>query len=198
MNFLNEKHHKAILLLTAGRSTKEVSAELGVTQRCVELWAKDPDFHRLLSDSLNKCLQESLSELSLHTQSSIFKLKTIIDDPDTPTRLVLQAIQILLSHSLKHSDRISETKLEALNTEEILDYFIKTGSSDQVFKALEFRRKNEELVFKQKGKIELQQLEQSVQEIAVIAQKYIPHEMIPAFVDDLETVLSQTGRQATY
>jgi len=197
MEFLNSNHRDAILMLTAGRSTKEISVKLGVTQRCIELWKNDPDFASLLRESCTKAFEASHAELMLHTQKAVFELQNILDDPDTPTRLRLSAIQIMLQYGLKSTKETALSKLNSVNQEEILDYFLKHGDEEQVFKALEFKRKNQEFQTKNQDKILLSELKKTVSNFVEIVQKYIPQEKMMFFMMEIEKMQLETASKAT-
>jgi hypothetical protein len=122
----------------------------------------------------------------LHTQKAVFELQNILDDPDTPTRLRLSAIQIMLQYGLKSTKETALSKLNSVNQEEILDYFLKHGDEEQVFKALEFKRKNQEFETKHKDKILLSELNKAVADIVEIVQKYIPEEKWMFFMMEME------------
>lgn len=195
MSDINPKHHRAILLLIAGRSSKEVACELNVTQRTVDLWKSDPDFKNLLNESVSKCFQENIAELILHSQQAIFKLKAIIDDEAEPTRIKLIAIQTLLNHALKAKEYLTP-KIQGTNSEQIIQYYLQHGSSDEVFKALEFERREKEFKLKTQEKISLDSLNTAVAIICKTAIKYITPEYIDDFSNDLARTLVET-RQNT-
>ena len=197
MEFLNHNHHTAILMLTAGRSTKEISVELGVSQRTIDVWKSDPNFASLLRESSNKAFEASHAELMLHTQKAVFQLQQILDNPDTTTRIRLSAIQLMLQYGLKSTKDTIIAKLESVKTEEIVDYFIQNGDSEQIFKALEFKRKTEELENKYKNKITLIEFEEFISLIVKKACNYIDDPIsIKCLIEELDKILNQANQKS--
>jgi hypothetical protein len=103
----------------------------------------------------------------------------------------------MLQYGLKSTKETALSKLNSVNQEEILDYFLKHGDEEQVFKALEFKRKNQEFQTKNQDKILLSELKKALSDFTEIVQKYIPEEKMMIFMMEIEKLQLETASKAT-
>nr|WP_173000294.1 phBC6A51 family helix-turn-helix protein [Lactobacillus helveticus] len=95
---LNKKRQKAVEMVFEHRFTNvEIGAEIGVDEKTIRRWKKDPDFIRGLHDySLNKLN----SALPLAVQQSY----ELLENPKTSAMVKFQLIQMLFKYANLLSD----------------------------------------------------------------------------------------------
>lgn len=103
---------EALCSLAAGRSIKETAEITGVTQRTIDRWKQLPNFKKLLQDAVIQTYNFAISELCLGAKESAIKLREIINNEETPVRLKIKAIEILLLNASKAKEAILEYRLE--------------------------------------------------------------------------------------
>lgn len=103
---LNKKRQKAVEMVFEHRFTNaEIGAEIGVDEKTIRRWKKDPDFIRGLHDySLNKLN----SALPLAVQQSY----ELLENPKTSAMVKFQLIQMLFKYANLLSDN-STPELDA-------------------------------------------------------------------------------------
>ena len=101
-------------MLAAGYSRKEAAAQTGVSISSVNKWAIDPNFQKLLRDAVGKTYDAAVAELVSGSQEAARELKAIIADPDTPKRVKVSAIQVLLTTAAKVKESLLEERLETI------------------------------------------------------------------------------------
>ncbi|BAZ71453.1 hypothetical protein NIES4106_62500 (plasmid) [Fischerella sp. NIES-4106] len=121
---LTPVQNQALCLLAAGYTQEEVARKTGVTKDCICKWKKKPEFEKLLRESVAKVYDAAIAELVSGSIEAARQLKEIITDEDTPKRVKVSAIQVLLTTAARAKESLLEERLEAL--EASLD-----GSADQ-------------------------------------------------------------------
>ncbi|MCC5661827.1 hypothetical protein LC608_33760 [Nostoc sp. XA010] len=106
--------NEALCLLAAGYPREEVSARTGVSKSTINRWATEPDFKTMLRDAVVKVYDAAIAELVSGSRQAAQELKAIITDPDTPKRVKVSAIQVLLTTAAKAKDSVLEERLEAI------------------------------------------------------------------------------------
>ncbi|MDF5718491.1 MAG: helix-turn-helix domain-containing protein [Rhizonema sp. NSF051] len=117
--FLDQNHHYAITLLAAGYTNEEVARKTGVSSRTIGHWKKRDDFANLLRQATAATYDAAVAELVSGSRAAAQELKRLIDDPDTPSRVKVSAIQVLLSNAAKAKDTVLQERLERV--ENLLD-----------------------------------------------------------------------------
>ena len=87
--------------------------------RTIERWKKRTDFQKLLRESVAKTFDATIAELVANSRMAAIELQKIILDEDTPRRVKVSAIQVLLTTAAKAKESLLEERLESL--EEIID-----------------------------------------------------------------------------
>lgn len=111
---LTAKQAKALTLLAAGATNAEAAKGAGVSLRTIDNWKAKPDFQKLLSYAVQAQLNSSLAELVAGASDAVKELNSIITSPDTPSRVKVTAINVLLTNAMKVRDWALEERLEAL------------------------------------------------------------------------------------
>lgn len=111
---LNPKQAKALTLLAAGCTNAEAAKGAGVSSRTIDNWKSKPDFQKLLSFAVQAQLNASLAQLVAGASDAVKELNSIIISPDTPSRVKVSAISVLLSNAMKVREWALEDRLEAL------------------------------------------------------------------------------------
>ena len=124
MERLTPIQNQALCLLAAGYNLDEVAKQTGVTTRTISKWKTIENFDRLLKDAVSKVFDAAIAELVSGSREAAKELKLIIADADTPARVKVNAIQVMLSNASKAKDYMLEERLENLET--ILDEQNKT------------------------------------------------------------------------
>lgn len=119
MEALTPVQNRALNLLAAGRTEKEVAAKTGVSARTISRWKTNKNFKSLLSSATAAVYDMAVAELVAGSQIAAQKLKEIIDDPEVPSKNKISAINVLLNHASKAKESLLEQRLERL--EENLD-----------------------------------------------------------------------------
>jgi len=89
---------KIVLLLATGLSAEKIANQLGVSRSTVDRTKADKYYAGKLSLATDALYGVALAKLSLGVESAIDKLTEIIENPDSPNRDKLKAIEILLNH----------------------------------------------------------------------------------------------------
>jgi len=124
MERLTPIQNQALCLLAAGYNLDEVAKQTGVTTRTISKWKTIENFDRLLKEAVSKVFDAAIAELVSGSREAAKELKLIIADADTPARVKVNAIQVMLSNASKAKDYMLEERLETL--ENILDEQNKT------------------------------------------------------------------------
>lgn len=114
METLTSIQNKALNLLAAGRTEKEVAAETGVGARTISRWKTNPHFKALLSQASAAMYDMAVAELVAGSQDAAKELKRIISDPDVSSKTKISAINVLLSNAARAKESILERRLERL------------------------------------------------------------------------------------
>lgn len=106
--------NEALCLLAAGYSRDDVAAKTGVSKSTINRWAVQPDFKIMLRDAVVQSYDAAIAELVSGSREAAKELKAIITDPDTPKRVKVSAIQVLLTTAAKAKESALEERLEAI------------------------------------------------------------------------------------
>jgi DNA-binding MurR/RpiR family transcriptional regulator len=106
--------NEALCLLAAGYSRDHVAQKTGVSKVTINRWATQPDFKILLRDAVVQVYDAAIAELVSGSREAARELKAIITDPDTPKRVKVSAIQVLLTTAAKVKEAALEERIEAI------------------------------------------------------------------------------------
>ena len=119
MEELTPTQNQALCLLAAGYDKHEVASVSGITIRTLDRWRKNPEFDKLLKQAIRKTYDAAIAELVSGSREAARTLKSIISDPNVPSRVKVTGIQVLLNNAARVKDDLLEERLEAV--EAILD-----------------------------------------------------------------------------
>lgn len=102
----------ALCALAAGRSSKETAEITNVSIRTIDRWKQLPNFKKLLQDAVVQTYNFAIAELCCGAKESAIQLREIINNDETPVRLKIKAIEVLLLNASKAKDAILEYRLE--------------------------------------------------------------------------------------
>ncbi len=119
MEELTPTQNQALCLLAAGYDKHEVASISGVTIRTLDRWRKNPYFDKLLKQAIRKTYDAAIAELVSGSREAARTLKSIISDPNVPSRVKVTGIQVLLNNAARVKDDLLEERLEAV--EALLD-----------------------------------------------------------------------------
>ena len=111
---LEPHHYRGLAMLVAGRSIKQISDELGISERTIQRWKNRPDFKELLYEGVAKAYESAIAEIVSQALNACRKLNEIIDDPTTPPKTRLTAIQIALEYGGRGREYFLGGKLEKI------------------------------------------------------------------------------------
>lgn len=111
---LTPVQNEALCLLAAGYSRDEVATKTGVSKSTINRWATEPDFKKMLRNAVTRVYDAAIAELVSGSRQAAKELKEIITDPDTPKRVKVSAIQVLLTTAAKVKESELEERLEAI------------------------------------------------------------------------------------
>ena len=111
---LESHHYQAIFLLVAGKDNAHVARKLGVHKSQITRWRHDEGFNLALQRAYSQVYDDALNKLATVAIKAADYLEKVIDDPDAPTRVKLQAISLVLSHGQKIKDFQLAARLEKL------------------------------------------------------------------------------------
>ncbi len=107
-------HYRALAMLVAGRSIAQISEELGISDRTIQRWKNRPDFKDLLYEGVAKAYESAIAEIVSQALNACKKLNELIDDPSTPAKTRLTAIQIALEYGGRGREYFLGGKLEKI------------------------------------------------------------------------------------
>ena len=119
MEELTPTQNQALCLLAAGYDKHEVASVSGITIRTLDRWRKNPEFDKLLKQAIRKTYDAAIAELVSGSREAARTLKSIISDPNVPSRVKVTGIQVLLNNAARVKDDLLEERLEAV--EALLD-----------------------------------------------------------------------------
>ncbi|BAY67209.1 hypothetical protein NIES22_73720 (plasmid) [Calothrix brevissima NIES-22] len=111
---LSPIQNEALVLLACGYSRDDVAAKTGVSKSTINRWAIQPNFKAMLRDAVVQSYDAAIAELVSGSREAAKELKAIITDPDTPKRVKVSAIQVLLTTAAKVKESALEERLEAI------------------------------------------------------------------------------------
>jgi hypothetical protein len=114
---LTPKQCIALTCLAAGSSNQQAASAAGVALRTVEGWKANPQFKKMLRTAVNQMLDAALAELVAGSGDAARELKSIINDPETPSRIKIRAIEVLFENCVKVKSWYLEDRL---NTVEVV------------------------------------------------------------------------------
>lgn len=101
-------------MLAAGYPDKEVAEQCDVCTKTITRWKARGDFQKLLRESSARMFDAAISELCLGSIEAARELRRIVNDPDTPSRTKIAAIQCLLTMASRAKDESLERRIEAI------------------------------------------------------------------------------------
>lgn len=105
---------KALCLLAAGYSKRDVAKQTGISESCLQKWSKQPAFRQKLREAVAASYDAAIAELCSGSREAAQELKRIINDSDVPARTKINAISVLLSNAEKAKTSLLEDRLETL------------------------------------------------------------------------------------
>ncbi|BAZ71420.1 hypothetical protein NIES4106_62170 (plasmid) [Fischerella sp. NIES-4106] len=111
---LSPQQYKALTLLAAGYDRDYVASQTGVAKSTIHKWAIQEEFQKLLREACAKSFDMAIAELCSGAVEAAKELRQIIVDEDTPGRVKVSAIQVLLTTAAKAKESLLENRLEAL------------------------------------------------------------------------------------
>jgi hypothetical protein len=192
MEELSHTQYKAITMLVAGYTFKEVASKTGVAVKTIERWRKLPTFKNLVQESQLKCFESAIAELVVESRKAAKELNLIIKDCDTPTRVKVSAISTLLTFASKIKDNkhnyepiSNDTNDEIINSEDanvnkLLNAMLHSGDENKVLKALEIKRRYMETESKLKDKVSISEDEfnNNLDDLSSIISRFVPTENV--------------------
>ena len=110
---------RVLVALAAGKSNIEAAAEAGISVSTLEKWKRNPAFKKKLFESSAKLFDVTLAQLSLASSDAVKILVGIIEDDETPAKIKVSAISVVLSFSKYAREFLLESRIAAL--EEFLE-----------------------------------------------------------------------------
>jgi hypothetical protein len=111
---LTVKQYLAITHLAAGATNLQAADAVGVSESSIEKWKRRADFQLLLKESVRRVYDAAIAELACGAIDSARELRTIINNPDAPDRVKIQAIQVLFSQLQNARNWEFENRVERL------------------------------------------------------------------------------------
>lgn len=105
---------KALCLLAAGYSKRDVAKQTSISESCLQKWSKQPAFKQKLREAVAASYDAAIAELCSGSREAAQELKRIISDPDVSARVKISAISTLLSNAERAKTSLLEDRLEAL------------------------------------------------------------------------------------
>ena len=106
--------NRALCLLAAGYSRKQVAKQVGITEATLRGWARHPEFKKQLRNAVAEIYNSAIAELCSGSREAAQELRRIINDPDVSARVKISAISTLFSNAEKAKAGLLEDRLEAL------------------------------------------------------------------------------------
>ena len=107
-------HFRALVLLVAGRSIKEISEELGLADRTIQRWKLRKDFRDLLYQGCARAYEAAIAELVLESSFAAKELIRVIREKNTPPKTRLTAIGLCLKYASEAREFFISGKLEKI------------------------------------------------------------------------------------
>jgi transposase len=140
VNTDDAKRYKIICYLATGCSNKEAAEQAGVSLSTIERLKRDADFKTELYEAVHQIYRNGLLKLTLGIDKAASELLRIIESGDTPDRVKLKAIEILLAQtsnldSLSLEERLNRLQ-EQIDRQEQIRFlhpvqFVQSSSKDE-------------------------------------------------------------------
>ncbi len=107
------KKEKALLSLLEGANVSEAAAKVGVHERTIRRWLKEPEFQKRLNQTRLDLYSEALESLRDASSKAVKRLSELLDSGSEKT--ALKAAELIINFSLKiNLEQEHERRLEEL------------------------------------------------------------------------------------
>ncbi len=90
------KQERAILLLLQGNKAKSVARKMGLSERTLDRWKRDPAFCAVRDATRQRIFDEAVAKLAGMADEAVEKLRAILTGKVKPDHGMLRAIEICL------------------------------------------------------------------------------------------------------
>ncbi|OUL23820.1 hypothetical protein BV378_20620 [Nostoc sp. RF31YmG] len=183
---------RAITLLTSGYSQRDVAIKLGLTPVTLTNWSKTERFKNARKQAIETLYNAAMGELTDGMQLACRELLTIIEDPNTPQKTKISAINVMLNHISRNRIQSNITDVIDVEDENIsVDSLIKTASTrEELEKAIALKQKQETIDYQTSQKLTPQEYKESLDKMVKLCVDYLPEDKYDAFLASV-SVLAQ-------
>jgi len=108
------KRYEIIGYLATGCTNKEAAQKAGVSLSTIQRLKRKADFKQELSMAVNSVYRSVLTQLTSGIGKAVKELLPSIESPDTPDRVKLKAIEILLTQAANANDLALEQRISEM------------------------------------------------------------------------------------
>jgi hypothetical protein len=95
------KKEEAIVALLANRSIEEAARSVGVTNKTLQRWMKEPEFDAAYRDARKTAFGQATARLHHLSSAAVSTLGKVMLDPATPPATKVRAADSVLNHTTK-------------------------------------------------------------------------------------------------
>jgi hypothetical protein len=114
--FKQARINRIAVMILAGYSQMEISREAKLSDTTIRAIQKDKDFQKVIQLASAKIFDSAIARLCLNSAKAADKVISILEDPDSSSRIQLQAAKIILEVAEKSKSAALEQRLEALES----------------------------------------------------------------------------------
>lgn len=113
------KKEKALIELLDGASFSKAAAKVGVNERTIQRWLKEPEFQKRLSQARDDIYVEAIDSLRDASGKAAKKLIELLDSPSEKT--ALKAAELIINLNRQNTEKKQELERRVEAIEEVLD-----------------------------------------------------------------------------
>jgi transcriptional regulator with XRE-family HTH domain len=191
---LTVQESKAVALLIAGYSARDVAIKLKVTPETITNWHKNERFKTAKKQALDTLYNAAMAEMVDGMQLACRELIAIIENPDTPQKTKISAINVLLNHVSRN--RVESNVSDVLDIENdtiSVDTLIKTATTrEELTEAINLKFRHEQWLYNQGNKMTDIEWHNGLKNIVEAISKKVPTEMLEDITETIRSELKQT------
>lgn len=183
---------KAIALIVAGYSHRDVAIKLSVTQESISKWHQLTHFQEHKQKAIDTLYDAAMAELIDGAQEAIRELRYIINNRETPQRIKVSAITTLLNTISKHKERSYITPITSTNKniddkiENALNTLIDTAETrSDLREAIVLQQKQTAIQHQLAEKMTADQVKDDLSKVTKLMSKYLSPEDMEEFTAEL-------------
>ncbi|MBD2359232.1 helix-turn-helix domain-containing protein [Tolypothrix sp. FACHB-123] len=191
---------RAIVLMIAGYSQRDIAIKLGITQTTISLWHRQSSFSENKRKAISTIFDASMADLIDGTQEAVRELRNIINDPETPQKTKISAITVLLSTALRYKgSNYIETDDLSDSVETKIKFLSENAESKEELKdVIALQQKQAALTYQTSKKLTVEESRDQIERLIKVIFEVTNEEQQVLIGKKLEELFKKLTEQAHY